>query len=116
MNEFLEETDSHASENVGLLLENVAKKMCNLNQQDQKNKHGGEVSHDGDGEHVTDSRDTQSDHAVRQYERDRGQGGKVKRTTAESRTVSCPLLGNQGDSVEEDGPESSPDQPHDVEC
>ncbi|XP_060558667.1 coiled-coil domain-containing protein 149-B-like [Ruditapes philippinarum] len=106
---FLNDDDSEASEKVGLLIESVTKKMCNISHQDSKDRETDTCSNDREKDRETRGLDS----------RGRGKGRKVRREKERSRSGDSdtdihPLLNSPGNTIDESI--NSVDEPHDVQC
>ncbi|XP_045190805.2 GRIP and coiled-coil domain-containing protein 2-like [Mercenaria mercenaria] len=103
LDEFYNDDDSEASEKVGLLIESVTKKMCNISH--QENNERGTDTHSVDREVDRESKDTVRCRNIRKVEGNLSQ---------ESTTDGHLLLGSQGNSMDESL--VNPEEPRDVEC
>jgi hypothetical protein len=104
---FLNEDGSESSEKVGLLIESVTKKMCNISHQDSKEREKDTCSNDREKDRETIGLDS------------RGRGRKVRREKERSRSGDSdtdihPLLNSPGNTIDESI--NSVDEPHDVQC
>lgn len=111
LDEFYDDNDEEASAKVGLLMESVTKKMCNISHQSTENK-----SQDRD-QHASSTHDLEADNERKDCVKPRNI--RKERDTSLSGDQagdgqSHPLLGSEKKSLDESS--VSADEPRDIEC
>lgn len=101
LEQFYNDGDLESSERVGLLIESVAKKMCNISHQGARDTNADSgINDDGESEKEFACKSVVS--------------LKERSLSRDSASDGCPLRGSPRDSVDEKS--INVDKPHDVEC